>query len=438
MFYEVFIPAKDSEDFDITITVEAGNWMVALKSGLTRTGQLGEGIRNVMCDIKDDNSIHVTDGTSRRVFVLKEVSDPDGGDAVEEKPSPPAIPTPDNKIDPPKAKTTPTFEMPPPTLVDEGAKTAPMEAIVSEEPSAKNVTIDLEPVVEKGPPKVEKAPVPTPDPKRETASNVTISMEPEPEPKSAPAPTAEPEPEKEPKKDEEDKIEADFGAPEVSLEEKSYTSPNGRISIGSATYDSLKRDESDAKILRESRAPSGTRPAVKIPSPSASVSQNILEDVFLRMQQIHEGMEMEEVIEFVMNISMEKIRAEAGSIMFADLSGTELYFAAARGPKADDIMDFRIPMGVGIVGFCVREGVSLALSDVEKDPRFYKKISEKLGYQTRNLCCVPIQHEGRVYGAIELMNKLDVFNSQEVNALTYIGTQMAKFIHDLIMAQEKI
>jgi len=75
MFYEVFIPSTESEGFDVTMTVEADNWMQALKAGLARTGEGEDAIRNVMCDIKDDNSIHVTDATSRRVFVLKEMGD---------------------------------------------------------------------------------------------------------------------------------------------------------------------------------------------------------------------------------------------------------------------------------------------------------------------------------------------------------------------------
>jgi hypothetical protein len=75
MIYEVFIPSAEAGGYDVKMTVEADNWMTALKSGLERTGQGAEAIRNVMCDIKQDNSIHVTDASTRRVFVLREVRD---------------------------------------------------------------------------------------------------------------------------------------------------------------------------------------------------------------------------------------------------------------------------------------------------------------------------------------------------------------------------
>src|SRR5690554_4529425 len=75
MLYEVFIPSAEADGFDESITVDAENWMAALKSGLERTGEGGDIVRNLMCDIKDDNSIHVTDATTRRVFVLHELDE---------------------------------------------------------------------------------------------------------------------------------------------------------------------------------------------------------------------------------------------------------------------------------------------------------------------------------------------------------------------------
>ncbi|MFU8807243.1 MAG: GAF domain-containing protein, partial [Bradymonadaceae bacterium] len=168
---------------------------------------------------------------------------------------------------------------------------------------------------------------------------------------------------------------------------------------------------------------------------------SLIEDVFLEVQEIHEGsMSMEEVINYIMDMAVDKAHAESGAVLFADVNGQELYFATARGPKADEVMSFRVPMGKGIVGFCAREGVSLAIGDANRDPRFYKQISESLGYETKALICAPIQHEGRVYGAIELINKKghNQFSSDEMNALSYIGRQLAKYVYDVIMAREKL
>jgi putative methionine-R-sulfoxide reductase with GAF domain len=227
--------------------------------------------------------------------------------------------------------------------------------------------------------------------------------------------------------------------PPASEPERSRETSQDRLRIGSSSMAALKRDEPAPRVLEEKRSPTGERPALVAPRPER-VSDNIMEEVFLEITRIHDGeMSMEEVVNFVMDLAMEKVGAEAGSIMFADINGQELYFATARGPKAADVMSFRVPMGKGIAGFCAREGVSLAISDAQEDPRFYKEISDALGYPTKSLCCAPIQIEGRVFGAIELLNSNNNhFSSTEVNVLTYVGKQLARYVYDLIMARERL
>ena len=385
MQYEVFIPAAEEDGFDVTIQVEASNWTQALKTGLER---LGEGmVRNVMCDIKSDNSIHVTDATSQRVFIIREVeaqadAEPEPPQAATVKMEPLARPEPEPEPEAePQAEPEPKVEVKPEPKVE--------------------VTPEPEPKVEVKPePKVEVKPEPK------------VEVKPEPEPKD------EPEPEQ-------------------------WQSDDGKMRISSSTFESLQREDVEEKprVISESRNKTDERSAVTIGRTDEKVAANLIEDVFLEIQTIHENnMALEDVVNFVMDMVMEKLNAESGSILFADVNGRELYFAAARGPKADEIMSFRVPMGQGIVGFCAREGVSLAISDVHQDPRFYKKISESLGYETSSLACSPIQFEGRVYGAIEVINKRGAssFAGQEISAMAYIGRQLAEFIHELIMAREKI
>lgn len=452
MFYEVFIPSAESEGFDVTMTVEADNWMQALKTGLTRTGEGEDAIRNVMCDIKDDNSIHVTDATTRRVFVLKEMGE-EGAEA------------PGQTVDPEEEFATirmeaPDFANPPSsseatTSPGSAASTKPGERI----PTAPGIQQQVDTQSEDRQRAEEQKKRQEEERQRQEAER----QRQEAERQRREAEEAERQrQEAERQREEQARIEAEEAARKkaedqaqrvAAQDQESAVPPSDSFEgqrvkdseeawrrIGSSTYEALRKDSGEAKVVREERVPTGQRRAVEIGRGDESVSENILEEVFLEINRIHEGeMAMEEVVNYVMDMAMEKIRAEAGSIMFADVNGKELYFATARGPKAHEVMNFRVPMGVGVVGFCAREGVSLAISDAERDPRFYKDISDALGYETRSLCCAPVQFEGRVYGAIELLNKdTQNFSSTEVNVLTYIGRQLAKYVHDLIMAREKL
>ena len=156
-----------------------------------------------------------------------------------------------------------------------------------------------------------------------------------------------------------------------------------------------------------------------------------LADVFERVQDVYLGATgLTNAANFMLDLSMDVVPSDSGSVFFSDISAHDLYFAAARGPKANDVMKFRVPMGIGIVGFSAMEGVSLAISDAHRDPRFYKKISESLGYETRSILCSPIQKEGRVYGAIELINRKggDKYTSEQINVLNYIAHELATFM----------
>src|SRR4051794_11831518 len=71
--FEVFIPAAGAGSFDLTFRVEAENWLAALNTGMKKIGEKGGAGSNVLVDIQDDESIHVTDPKSGRVFRIKEM-----------------------------------------------------------------------------------------------------------------------------------------------------------------------------------------------------------------------------------------------------------------------------------------------------------------------------------------------------------------------------
>ena len=373
MYYEVYIPSPDPEGYDVTITVDAENWMSALKSGLERTGEGADAVRNVMCDIKDDNTIHVTDATTQRVFVLEELGeelpeDADVGEPVED---------PEGSAPAPQPEATDGGEV--------------------------EVTPDPSPAV--------------PDEDLKATEKLDIGDD------------------------------EDLGEPEESGEsegigdEKSWSRAEDDIEVGSADSEALQEEDDEPKVVGESREPTDQHRAADVGRQDEKVSESLIENIFLEIQPIHEGEKsMEEVVNYVMDLAMDNIDADSGSILFADTSGTELYFAAARGPKASEVMDFRVPMGEGIVGFCSKEGVSLAVGDAQNDPRFYEEISESIGYETDSLLCAPIQYQGRVYGAIELINKKhgSTFDSNEMNALSYMGRQLAEYVNRVVMSREKI
>jgi GAF domain-containing protein len=94
-----------------------------------------------------------------------------------------------------------------------------------------------------------------------------------------------------------------------------------------------------------------------------------------------------------------------------------------------------IPAGAGIAGFCSSEGVSVAVSDVEKDPRFYSGVAEKVDYETKSILCAPMMTHGRSFGCMQLINRRGgpQFQEHEVGVLAYLAHQAALFMNNRLL-----
>jgi signal transduction protein with GAF and PtsI domain len=142
----------------------------------------------------------------------------------------------------------------------------------------------------------------------------------------------------------------------------------------------------------------------------------------------------ERVVENVgalLDLAMEVIPCEAGSILLLSDKDEMLHFIAARGPVADKLKDFTVKIGEGLAGGCVADKRSFPVSDVEREPRFSRKISEALGFATKSLLAVPVIFRGRAIGAIELVNrkKTTIFLPHEVELVERLARACGALVH---------
>lgn len=334
-WFEVFIPAKDDSAMNVTLTVDAPNWIGALRTGLSNIGEGQEAISNVMCDIKEDNSIHVTNPNTGRVFRLVET-------------------------------------------------TAPAEAPPSSEPAA------------------------------------TQKMAPAPGPKSS-APAASSATEVEVDLDE-DVVEAT----EVDAPLEKSLAPPPKRETGQFV-------DAQAPRRRKESKPTGAEPTIgRTDIPDVDVSDAIA-DVFDETQelQMEQAIDPAQVAERMLDLAMKNTAAESGTFYLADINSRELTFQAVRGPKADAIKKSKmtVPVGQGIVGFCAQEGVCLVIEEMQNDARYFSNIADAIGYVPKNTLCASAEKDGRLYGAIQLINsKRDRFTANEMEVVRYIGLAAADML----------
>jgi signal transduction histidine kinase len=119
--------------------------------------------------------------------------------------------------------------------------------------------------------------------------------------------------------------------------------------------------------------------------------------------------------------------AEGASALLLDESGQTLHFAAATGPKSQELKPFTLQVGQGIAGWVAQRGEPAVVNDVRSDPRFNKGIADAIDFPTHAILCVPLRVRDKMMGVIEVVNRLDgsPFNEDDAELLSAVANQAA-------------
>ncbi|HWQ11823.1 MAG TPA: GAF domain-containing protein, partial [Roseiflexaceae bacterium] len=144
-----------------------------------------------------------------------------------------------------------------------------------------------------------------------------------------------------------------------------------------------------------------------------------------------------EVYRLVVQKLNEHFHVEAGSLLLRDESTGDLEFVMTIEGGEEKLAGVRVPAGQGVVGHVVATGAWEIVEDVERDPRFYRKVSEDAGFVTRSILCVPMVAKGRVMGAVELLNKVDgPFTAEDAERLLRMAAFIAVAIENAHLFQQ--
>jgi L-methionine (R)-S-oxide reductase len=100
------------------------------------------------------------------------------------------------------------------------------------------------------------------------------------------------------------------------------------------------------------------------------------------------------------------------------VQGDDLVLGPWRGPEATEHV--RIPVGQGVCGAAAASGKTEVVDDVNADPRYLACFPS-----TRSEIVVPISHEGRVVGEIDI-------DSERPAAFTHVDRNFLEYVAQLI------
>jgi GAF domain-containing protein len=112
-----------------------------------------------------------------------------------------------------------------------------------------------------------------------------------------------------------------------------------------------------------------------------------------------------ELLQSIVDVACAIFSARASSIFLLDEETDELVFEAVSGEGADELVGKRFAAGTGVAGWVAASRQSLVIEDVGEDPRFSREVAESTGYVPKGLMAVPLLHDERVLGVLEVLDR---------------------------------
>jgi diguanylate cyclase (GGDEF)-like protein len=111
------------------------------------------------------------------------------------------------------------------------------------------------------------------------------------------------------------------------------------------------------------------------------------------------------------------------SVLLVDAALGELVFARVAGSASEILTGLRIPLGEGIASWVAQRGTSAIVERPAEDPRWSDRIDLLLGFKTDSIVAVPLRSGDKVFGVIELINRLDgkPFSAYDMRVLSTIA-----------------
>jgi signal transduction protein with GAF and PtsI domain len=131
--------------------------------------------------------------------------------------------------------------------------------------------------------------------------------------------------------------------------------------------------------------------------------------------------ELQATLDLITRRTASVMGMDSCSIYLLDADAESLILKATTGLAAEAVGRAQLRLGEGLTGWAARSGQPVAVADAARDPRF-KFLPETEETRFQSLLAVPLVHQGRVIGAMNVQTRMDHdFSPDEVELLSLIA-----------------
>jgi len=198
----------------------------------------------------------------------------------------------------------------------------------------------------------------------------------------------------------------------------------------------MKELERDLKTS-ESRATDATLKCAKLEQRIRMLEAE--RDIYRQVGRVTaKGFNLDKLLRHYMELVLQATRTEAGTLYLMTPEEDQLDFRIVIGPTKEQLEGRTIPIAEGISGWVVRTGMPYVSTDVKADPKWSKRISREIDFETRDILCVPLKTRKKVLGAVLVLNKKgeDPFTKSDLDAITTLSSQIAVVIENAYLFEQ--
>jgi PAS domain S-box-containing protein len=132
------------------------------------------------------------------------------------------------------------------------------------------------------------------------------------------------------------------------------------------------------------------------------------------------SLELDVVLRQVLELTCQALDAAEGNVLTLEPETGSLVVALTRG---GDLRGLRLAPGQSIAGWVAQHGQATYVNDVQRDSRWEDGLERPDGLEVHSICCAPLQHMGKITGAIEILNKRGgQFTEEDLNLLESVSS----------------
>lgn len=146
-----------------------------------------------------------------------------------------------------------------------------------------------------------------------------------------------------------------------------------------------------------------------------------LNSLFQISNKISSVYDLQELLDFIIQKAVKVLQASTGSLMLIEPHSQILVMRSVVGLRAEVVKTMKLRIGEGVTGNCARFGKPILVRDTTKEPSYIEAVPGTLSE-----LAVPLKHEGRVFGVVNLdSDRLAGFSKQDLKLLTAFASWAA-------------